>query len=367
MRATIRFVIIAIFLPVLVSAQAVSPPPRPLHLVGDHWTPYTPPTEFPDGATVHIVVRGDTLWDLAATYLGDPYLWAADLGAKPVHPRLHWIYPGDPIVIDVAVVEPEPVEEDVVPEQTTVSELEPIEDYEPEEEYDEAMPYPLGSSSDVYCFARLFEDEGIFPFTIMSAERVNFQDSFTSGDILYLDGGVEEGVRAGDRFFVFERLRPLSHPVSQDHMGVVYNQIGQLKVLCAQDHTSIAEITLACDAIVIGDYLLPFEPVPVPLVVKPDPSDRCDSPNGKPTGYVVFNIDDVYDVATENLVMVDLGSSEGLYPGQFATVFRMNPVEGMPRLVIGELGILTVHDNYSTAKVTGGWSPIIVADRIELK
>jgi hypothetical protein len=51
----------------------------------------------------------------------------------------------------------------------------------------------------------------------------------------------------------------------------------------------------------------------------------------------------------------------------FATIFRDNPVSGMPRLVLGELGILTVEEGYSTAKITRGWTPVGVGDRIELK
>jgi hypothetical protein len=219
----------------------------------------------------------------------------------------------------------------------------------------------------VYCFARVFQDDGVFPFTITSAERIEYQDHFSEGEVVYIDGGEEEGVRAGDRFFIFHRRRQLDHPVSGHKMGRVYNTAGQVKVLCAQEHTSIVEITLACDPIGVGDLLLPFETIPVPLVVDPDPSDRCDTPNGKPTGYIVFNKDDIIETGSENLVMIDLGNSEGLYPGQFATIFRENPVKGMPRLVIGELGVLTVWDGYSTAKITRGWAPVHVADRIEIK
>ena len=105
----------------------------------------------------------------------------------------------------------------------------------------------------------------------------------------------------------------------------------------------------------------------MPLVVAPDPSNRCDEPNGKPTGYLVYAKDDVIDSGTDQLVFVDLGEAEGVYPGMFATVFRDNPVSGMPRLVMGEVGILTVGDDYSTAKITHGWAPVEVGDRIELK
>jgi nucleoid-associated protein YgaU len=57
------------------AASASDRPPTSLHLVGDHWTAWNPPTTLPPDAKVHIVVKGDTLWDLAKTYLGNPYLW----------------------------------------------------------------------------------------------------------------------------------------------------------------------------------------------------------------------------------------------------------------------------------------------------
>jgi hypothetical protein len=364
MKQRMFFWALACVFPLLVSAQAVSPPPQPLHLVGDHWTPYDPPAELPDGARVHTVVRGDTLWDLAGQYLGDPYLWPQIWERNPYILDSHWIYPGDPIVIDVAVSEPIPVEEGVVAEEPVISEAW---DTPPEEEPFLGVPIPLGSSADVYCFVLLIEDESVFPFSVSSAEAIELQDSFTRGDILYIDGGVEEGVSPGDRFFVLNRTGPLEHPVSGSHMGTLYSQVGQVKVLCAQEHSSIAEITFACDPIQIGNVLKPFQPVPVPLVIPPDASDRCDVPNGKPTGYVVYQQDGILEAGSGHLLVVDLGTADGLYPGAYATVFRDNPTPGMPRLVLGEIGILTVGEHHSTAKITRGAFTVRRGDRIEIK
>lgn len=375
MKAKIPVLFVALLLPTIAFSQAVAPPPQPLHFVDGHWTPYDPPSEFPEGSTVHRVVPGDTLWDLANTYLGDPYLWPQIWERNPYIKDSHWIYPGDPIAIDVAVQEPPTDFEEVVSDETVTSEFGDSDGFG-EPAIDEGEPHPLGSSADVYCFADLVPDDSIYPFTIMSAERIEFQDSFSEGDIVYIDGGVEQGVAAGDRFFVLNRIRPLyrlvenpsiSQVYTSDKLGIVYSKIGQIKVLCAQENSAIAEITYACDPIDVGNVLQPFRPIPVPLVIDPDPTDRCDVPNGKPIGRVIYTRDDQIEIGGGWLVFIDLGAAEGLYPGQFATIFRDNPVKGMPRLVLGELGILTVEENYSTAILTRGWASVYLGDRVEIK
>ncbi len=39
-----------------------------------HWSPYGAPTSFPEGTQLHIIVRGDTLWDLSNQYFENPFL-----------------------------------------------------------------------------------------------------------------------------------------------------------------------------------------------------------------------------------------------------------------------------------------------------
>lgn len=375
MKVKIPVMFVALLLPTIAFSQAVAPPPQPLNFVDGHWTPYDPPPDFPEGSTVHRVVVGDTLWDLAATYLGDPYLWPQIWERNPYIKDSHWIYPGDPIAIDVAVQELPTEVEEVFPDETVTSEYVDPGGFD-EAPIDEGVPSPLGSPADVYCFADLVEDDSIYPFTIASAERINFQDSFSEGDIVYIDGGIEQGVAAGDRFFVLNRIRPLKRLVTDpklgkvftnETLGIVYSKIGQLKVLCAQENTAIAEITYACDPIDVGNVLQPFRPIPVPLVIEPDWSTRCDVPNGNPIGRITYTRDDQLEIGQGWLVFIDLGAADGVYPGHFATIFRDNPVKGMPRLVMGELGVLTVEENYSTAILTRGWASIFIGDMVELK
>ncbi len=71
---------------------------------------------------VHTIVKGDTLWDLAAHYLGDPFLWPQIWERNPYIKDSHWIYPGDPMVIDLAVQEAPVAEAEMPFEETVTSE-----------------------------------------------------------------------------------------------------------------------------------------------------------------------------------------------------------------------------------------------------
>jgi len=354
------FIILVSLLPALAVAAGVAPPPKPLHKVGDHWTPYNPPTEFPEGAKVHVIKKGDTLWDLAKAYLGNPYLWPQIWERNPYIKDSHWIYPGDPVVIDIAVQKAPPPPP---PAQTPAPAPTPV----PEEKAFTGEAVPLGNTSDVYCFAILAEHNETYPFSIVSGEAEPYQDSYSEGDIVYINGGTAEGVKAGDRFFVLSDKGKLEHPISHAVMGTLYKQVGQLKVLCAQEHSSISEIVSACDPILLGDVLKPYSPIPVPMAVRTPPRDRCDPASGKPTGYVIYEKDNTFTAGDSSLVMLDLGSADGVYPGTFGTLYKDNPAPGMPPIITGEVGILTTGEHYSTAKILSAKAPIGLGEHVEIK
>ncbi len=149
-------------------------------------------------------------------------------------------------------------------------------------------PIPIGVEADVYCSGYLGETAEVFPGAIVSAEKEKNQTFFMQGDIVYIDIGERDGVQAGMEFTI---VRP-QHTVNKwdsdiEVVGRIYLTPGRVRVICAQERSSIAEITYGCADTQIGDFIMPFEPVPVPLVRRTQVATMCDVPNGKVIGHIV--------------------------------------------------------------------------------
>ncbi len=235
-------------------------------------------------------------------------------------------------------------------------------------------PIPAGWESDVYCAGWVGSLRERFSGSIISAELVDSQRSFVQGDIVYLNLGAVNDVKAGDEFWV---VRPtddrylLYKPGSEtETIGRVYQTPGRVRVICAQEKTSIAEITASCSDIAVGDSVDPFEPIPIPLVRRTPLLTSCDEPNGKPVGHIVGVRDNESFIATDTVVYLNLGEREGLLPGDFLSVYRYRrQEEGLTslRTVLGEVVILTTREKTAVAKVANMRDTMEPGDQVEVK
>ncbi len=220
----------------------------------------------------------------------------------------------------------------------------------------------------MYCSGFLGEPGEVFPGAIVSAEKEKNQSIFMQGDIVYIDIGEQDGVRAGMEFTIVRPQQLVNRWGSDiDVVGRIYLTPSRLRVICAQERSSIAEISYGCADTQIGDFILPFEPVPVPLVRRTQVATMCDAPNGKVIGHIVETGGAVTPVGTESIVYLDLGEADGLNPGDFLTVYRPSTRAEGVRTILGEASILTTRARTSVAIITLMSDTIYVGDAVELK
>lgn len=389
----------------LVLVFAASPllaqaPPADLHREGDHWTAWNPPVP-PEGAQVHVIQPSDTLWDLAGTFLGDPYLWPQLWEANQYILDAHWIYPGDPLVVNPASQVTAPG--DAVGEPLADAAADGIDDELAEA--DEAMedfafgsrgrdrvPQPLGTESQIYCSGYIGDLEEEFPFSIAASEYEFLQPTLDprrgsaikgiwgkadtekygldSGDIVYLDGGRADGLSPGELLTAIEPKDVVRHPLNRENVvGRFYKYKGRLRILSTQDDTAIAEIVRTCDPIPVGIGLRLFEPEPVPLrrktpmrpVNMPVAADELD---GAPT--IIKAYDEIVTLAQGYLVFVDRGEAQDVLPGDVFTIYRRGR-RGFPPILLGEAGILSVTEDTALANILESRYTVFVGDALVLK
>lgn len=229
-------------------------------------------------------------------------------------------------------------------------------------------PLPVGVEADVYCSGWVGGVDEAFPGRIVAAEKELNQTMFMMGDVVYLDIGSADGVQAGMEFTIARPERLINRWDSiRDVVGRMYLTPGRVRVICAQERSSIAEIVYSCEDVQLNDEVLPFEPIPVPLVRRTAPATSCDTPNGKPIGHIVHTRDAVTPVGAGTVVFLDLGDQEGLSAGDFLTVYRPSTRAEGVRTILGEAAILTTRAQTSVAIITSMTDNIGVGDAVELK
>ena len=361
-------------LPLFAQQRPSTRPPQNLHMVGDHWTAYNPPdpATYPADARTHTIVRGDTLWALAQTYYGNPYLWPQLWESNTWITDAHWIYPGD-----VLLVEGEPSQATIVTD-TTVTPTQPTEtdtSMVAVETRREPPPIPLGTEADVYCYGYIGDPNEPLPNVIEGFEDVEVmyqpgivgrqEAGVTEGDLVFVSGGRSTGLVAGETYMIVEPAEMILHPQTEAIIGRHYNYQGQLRILCSDNGQSRAVITQSCREIKIGTRLKPMPQLPIPIARIPELPAFCDPPSGRSQGFIVDSQDWDLALGEGNLVQVNLGRDDALQPGDFLVVYRDSPIAGQPRQMLGEIGILTTESRTATGKIVAMRRTMQIGDYVE--
>ena len=253
----------------------------------------------------------------------------------------------------------------------------------------------------IYCSGFLKDTKLPDDLYVISGEQAGYKIIWAQPENVYINRGSDHGVRIGDRFMV---VRQATDPgriewfKGQDKLaraiGVLYSDVGQLRVVSVLPKTSIAEIIFSCDYVERGDIVRPFEERPIPPYKEVGPFDHFAPVSGKPVGTVVTSSAFQQSEGQGMTVYVNLGAAQGVKVGDYLRLFRYQgqdieyapqtkgyayhiygfggtPVryewKDIPREVIGEGIVLNASRNAATIFVTYSSVDVFPGDNVEIE
>lgn len=234
---------------------------------------------------------------------------------------------------------------------------------------------------------------------------------FANGDAIYLNG---KGYEAGQQYTVVRELKdPNRYELFAGQWaalkaaGQPYEELARVKVIDTRSKMAIAQVEFSCDAVVPGDFVVPFVEKPSIAFHLPMRFDRFAPPNGQLSGRIVLAKDFDSELGTGGKVYLNLGANQGLKVGDFLRAVRTptivvhdavdslsfkssstevtqtkqasvdarfltktgGPVihtADMPRRAVGEIVIIGTTPTTATGMIVFSMEPVHVGDGVEL-
>ncbi len=180
----------------------------------------------------------------------------------------------------------------------------------------------------VYCSGFVSDPKVPDDIRVISGEQSNYKIVFSHGDNVYVNRGAQQGVKLGD---VYSIVRPVKDPGNEwfygqekatKRMGVLYRDLGQVRIVNVQPQTSVAEILFSCDYMQRGDVARPFVERPAPPYKDASKFDIFAPVSGKPVGTIVDAYDWHQAIGAGITTYVTIGASKGVKVGDYVRIFR---------------------------------------------
>jgi hypothetical protein len=312
---------------------------------------------------IHVVARGDTLWDISDAYLGTPWVWPSVWRENREIENPHLILPGERIWITATEMR-----------RVTEEEAEQLLSAAPSAEG--AVPAAMEDGSldlgdgvalrptyryteiDTSGFVTVDEVAGATTIVDSHEPRVWLGES----DTVIIGRGAGE-IEVGDQFEIFRTGERVHNPVTGGVFGFATKQLGWLEIKAVHPETATGLIRLSRSEIRRGDHVLPRIPRDSEIEIGTTPNVN---------GRIVFTPDDRLNMSTDDVVYLDRGTSDGLAVGSPLEVYRpigtaVDSVRGvevaLPDDVVAKLLVVRARDQAAVAVVTHATVELVRGDR----
>ncbi|HEU4729724.1 MAG TPA: LysM peptidoglycan-binding domain-containing protein [Kofleriaceae bacterium] len=291
---------------------------------------------------LHVVRRGDTLWDICFLYFNDPWQWPKIWSYNPQITNPHWIYPGDLIrLLPRGVFGPAPGEPEVTPTAPGVVPPGPT----------EPLPAPqrrVEAAIKQTAFVEKAELERATTIDGALDEKV----LLGNGDAVYLSYPAGRPPKVGERYSIYVPGNVVKSGGSE--VGAYVHVLGTVAIESVkQDKRARGVIVDANQEIERGAKVGPL--VKTFKTVPPSP------PKVDAQGSIVAMLTNDQLIGQGEVVFIDLGKRSGLEVGNRMFVVRRG--DAYPRHMTNQVG---QDDRQFPARALGEIVIVEVGERISI-
>lgn len=312
----------------------------------------------------YVVQEGDTLWDISATFLRDPWYWPEVWYVNPQVENPHLIYPGDTLALVMINGQ-----QRITNVRASTYRLSPQARVTPLNESITSIPYEQISA--FLSKGLVLEKDQTSQLPYILSTRGDHLVAAAGNDV-YIRGG--EPAANGTRYSVVHVGDELRDPDDNDLIGYQGIYVGEGALSRGGDPATVSLTDTNREAL-NGDRLVP-ETVDIPLNFFPK------APDIDVNGRIISVVDGVSLIGQYQVVVLNRGARNGLAPGDVLSVFQtgitvndryaggfMNAIGGgesvtLPDEQAGTIMIFKVYDRIGYGLVMEATSDIHVLDAV---
>ncbi len=338
-----------------------------------------------DVPEVYVVIKGDTLWDIAEKFFGDPLTWPEIWKKNLFIDDPHWIYPGQEITLELLlekaaqppelpsekpaakpIKEPEPLFVETAPRTVAAETIEKsIEPASKKEDTD--VISVLRNPEPSYRRENFMRTGFISKRSEIPVEKIIKIDEgisvATRYDIIYADIGKNKSLKEGDILAVLTVGDRVKHPDTDNDLGFVVRIKGILEILSLSNDQMRCRVTESFDPITVNDIVMPIRLTSAPEF------DAWVRPKVVIKGTILAVNEPLISIHIDDTLYIDKGSNDGVMPGDRFLIYSRADDRNDPgnRNPIGEIQAVNVMPAETAAIVVSlRGEKINIGDRAEL-
>lgn len=256
----------------------------------------------------HVVVKGDTLWDISAQFLKSPWLWPKVWSVNPQIDNPHLIYPGDIIYLVYVNGQPQ------LRLKRGPRKLSPNIRRSPLAQAIPAIPL-----QDIKSFLsdNLIMDRAALELAPYVIAGVNERIVSGAGDKVYARGGFSAAEQSQQFFGIYRPARSYTDPDTGEDLGFESQSIGS-GYLQAQDNDILTlKLKHTTQEVRIMDRVLPTPEGAIQSVFYPSVTDEPIN------GSILSVLKGVDKIGQFDVIAINRGVREGIKPGNVFYVYKL--------------------------------------------